>query len=100
MSGAQRKALTDHRKRRRQAGLVRVEVQAQATDAPILRDLAAVLRGDADQARAVRTQLQSIVAKPADASAWDIFGSDLPDAYFEGVFEQGRRGDPPRGVDL
>ena len=100
MSDAQRKALTDHRTRRRKAGLVRVEVQAPATDAPILRDLAAVLRGDADRARAVRDQLQSIIAKSPATSALDIFGSDLPDAYFEGVFESARRADPPRDVDL
>ena len=100
MPGAQRKALMDYRTRSRKAGLVRVEVQAPATDAPILRDLAAVLRGDADRARAVRDQLQSIINKSPATLALDIFGSDLTDAYFEGVFEQARRDDPTRDVDL
>ena len=34
---------------------------------------------------------------PSDSSD---SGSDLPDAYFDGVFEQDRRGDLPRDVDL
>ena len=100
MTTAQKKALTDHRARRRRAGLARIEVQAPAMDASIIRELAAVLRGDVDRARAVRAELQSIIARPAAMSALDIFGSDLPDAYFEGVFEQGRRDDPVRDIDL
>ncbi len=33
-------------------------------------------------------------------SAFDIFGSDLPDACFEGPFEEPRIGDGPRDFDL
>jgi len=33
-------------------------------------------------------------------SIFDIFGADLPDAYFEGVFDQNRQGDTPRDVEL
>jgi hypothetical protein len=100
MSNAQRKALTTHRRRRRDGGVVRVEIQVPAIDAALLRDLAAMLRGKPDAAQAIRNQLRSVVAKPRAASVFEIFGSDLPDAYFDGVFAQNRRLDPPRDVEL
>ncbi len=100
MPNAQQKALSAHRRRRRDGGMVRVEVQVPAIDAAILRDVAAVLRGNSDAAQAMRNQLRSVIAKPRVDSVFDIFGSDLPDAYFDGVFEQTRRGDLPRDVDL
>jgi hypothetical protein len=100
MPNAQQKALKAHRRRRRDGGMVRVEVQVPAVDAGILRDLAAILRGKSDAAQAMRNQLRSVVAKPRLNTVFDIFGSDLPDAYFDGVFEQIRRGDLPRDVEL
>lgn len=100
MSIAQRKALSTHRRRRRSAGVVRVEVQVPAVDAGLVRDLAAVLRGDAAAAQAMRDQLRAVVVQPRAAAVYDIFGSDLPDSYFEGVFDQGRRDDLPRDVSL
>lgn len=100
MSNSQRKALSTHRQRRRNGGMVRVEVQIPAIDAQIVRDLAAVLRGNSEAAQAMRVQLRSVVAKPRTASALEIFGSDLPDACFEGVFEQARRNDMPRDIEL
>ena len=80
--------------------MVRVEVQVPAIDAPIFRDLAAILRGQSDAAQAMRNQLRSVVAKPRADSVFDIFGSDLPDEYFEGVFNQIRQRDTPRDVEL
>jgi hypothetical protein len=100
MSTAQQKALASHRRRRRDSGIVRVEVQVPASDAEMVRGLAAVLRGAPDAARAARDQLRGVAAGPAGASVFDIFGADLPDAYFEGVFEPAARRDPPRDVDL
>lgn len=100
VSIAQQKALSRHRQRRRDAGVVRIEVQAPAIDAPILRDLAAALRESSRDGQSLRDQLRSIVAKPRAQSAFDIFGSDLPDAYFEGVFDDAGRCDLPRDVDL
>jgi hypothetical protein len=92
--------LTTHRRRRRDSGLVRVEVQVPGVDAGMLRDLAAILRGEAKAAQATRAQLRSVVAGPRAAAVFDIFGSDLPDACFDGVFEQGRRSGMPRDVQL
>lgn len=100
MSNAQREALTTHRRRRRDSGVVRVEVQVPAIDAALLRDLATVLRGKPAVAQALRDQLRGIVAGPRASSVFDIFGSELPDAYFDGVFEHDRRGDMPRDVEL
>lgn len=100
MSSAQRKALTTHRRRRRDGGVIRVEVQVPAIDAGILRELAAILRGKSDAAQAMRNQLRSVVAKPRVASVFEIFGSDLPDDCFVGVFDQSHRGDTPRDVEL
>lgn len=99
MSNAPRKTLNTHRRRHRDGGMVRVEVRVLAIDTQILRDLAAVLCGNPGAVQAMRVQLRSFVAKPRTASIFEIFGSDLPDACFQGVFEQGRRSDPPRDVE-
>ena len=100
MSDAQRKAVTSHRRRRRHGGVVRVEVQVPAIDSAMLRELVAILRSQSDVAQVMRDQLRYILAKPRAASAFEIFGSDLPDACFQGVFERDRRGDSPRDVEL
>ena len=99
MSTAQKNALTNHRRRRRDSGIVRVEVQASSVDAGLLKDVAAILRGEAEAAQAMRAQLRSAIAKPQAGGVFDIFGSDLPDEAFDGVFETRRR-DMPRDVDL
>lgn len=100
MSINQQKAVAAHRERRRSAGLVRVEVQAPAVDAPILRALAAALRDRRPDAARVREQLRALIARPLAVSALDVFGSDLPDDHFDGVFGLARPLDPPRDIDL
>jgi hypothetical protein len=100
MSGTQRKALTEHRRRRRDDGIVRVEVQVPAIDAGILRGLAAILRGNPDAARAMRDRLRSVVTEPGAASVFEIFGSELPDSSFEGVFKRREQDDLPRDAEL
>jgi hypothetical protein len=100
MSSAQKEALKAHRRRRRDSGLVRVEVQVPAIDAELVRDLASVLRGEPEPAQTLRVQLRTAVAAPRKAAVFDIFGSDLPDSYFDGVFDHDRRRDSPRDVEL
>jgi hypothetical protein len=100
MPNAQQRALTAHRRRRRDRGIVRVEVQVPAVDAAVLRDVAAILRSKSDAAQAVRNQLRAVVAKPRAETVFDIFGSDLSDAYFEGVFDQPRQRDTAREIEL
>jgi hypothetical protein len=80
--------------------VVRVEVQVPAIDAPIPRDLAAIPRGEATAAQAMRAHLGSATGRPRAAAVFDIFGFDPRDSVFEGVFEHDRRGDTPRDVDL
>jgi hypothetical protein len=100
LSTAQRKALTNHRRRRRDSGLVRVEVQAPDIDAGLIRDIAAVLRGEPEAAQAMRAKLRATVTKPRTASVFDIFGADLEDARLDDVFEVDRQRDLPRDVDF
>jgi len=89
-----------HRRCRRDSDIVRVEVRVPAIDAGVLRELAAILRGKSDAAQAVRYQLRSAVAKPRVGAVADIFGSDLPDACFNGVFDQSRQDGTHRDIEL
>ncbi len=87
----QRRATANHRKRIRAKGLVRVEVQVPAGDAALLRGLAERLRASDQSSEAARAGLKSAVeTQPQPQSALDIYASDLPDEYFEGVFDHVR----------
>ena len=79
---------------------MRVEVQAPGVDAALIRDVAAVLRGEPVAAQAMRAKLRTAVERPRTIGVFDIFGADLDDAAFDGVFEAGGRRDLPRDVDL
>jgi hypothetical protein len=90
-SKAQRKATESHRRRATARGLVRVEVQAAKKDAELIRTLAATLRAKSAKSNALRATLASVLTNPDVKTAFDIFGSDLPDEIFAGVFEQPRQ---------
>ena len=100
MSNARHENPPGHRRRSRGNGVVRVAVQVPAIDAALLRDLAAVLRGETRAAGAVRAQLRSAVTGTRTANVLDMFGSDLPDVYFDGVFDHDRHEDVPRDIVL
>ena len=87
---AQRKATKMHRRRAAARGLVRVEVQAAEKDVELIRSLAATLRHESAQARSLRATLAGALIQPEIKTAFDVFGSDLPDELFEDVFEQPR----------
>ena len=91
-SKSQRKATNTHRRRAAARGLVRVEVQARKQDAGLIRTLAETLRSKPEKAKALRSTLAKALM-PDLATAFDVFGSDLPDEAFAGVFDQ------PRGRD-
>lgn len=78
MSSAQHKAVASHRRRQRDRGVVRVEVQAPETDAALLREVAAALRGEPERARAVRTTVREALRRPA-RSMLDLLACDLAD---------------------
>ncbi len=98
-SRSQRRATSANRRRAAARGLVRVEVQAARNDAGLIRAVAATLRSQPEKAKALRTMLEELLVDPEIGTAFDIFGSDLPDEVFAGVFDQPRRRDW-REVDL
>jgi hypothetical protein len=96
---SQRKATRTHRRRAAARGLVRVEVQAPKKDASLIRALAETLRGRAEKAESLRSTLAKALMHPEVKTAFDIFGSELPDEAFAGVFDRPRHGSW-REVDL
>jgi hypothetical protein len=98
-SRSQRKATRMHRSRAAARGIVRVEVQARTKDASLIRALARTLRGKPERAEALRSTLEKALITPEVRTAFDVFGSELPDEVFAGVFDQPRQHDW-REVDL
>ena len=90
-SKAQRKATKTHRRRAAARGLVRLEVQAAKRDAALIRAVAEMLRDKSEKAKALRSTLVKALVHPDVMTAFDVFGSDLPDETFAGVFEQPRQ---------
>src|SRR6266700_845875 len=90
---SQRKATRTHRRRAAARGLVRVEVQAPKKDAGLIRALAETLRGKTEKAEALRSVLAKALVHPEVKTAFDVFGSELPDEAFTGVFDQPRQQD-------
>jgi hypothetical protein len=97
-SVAQRKASAAHRRRAAKRGLVRVEIQVPESDAYLLKELAAQLRGASGKAKSARSGIRSLLSKPGQ-TAFEMFASDLDDAHFDDVFRHDRR-ELPRDVDL
>jgi hypothetical protein len=98
-SKSQRRATRAHRRRAAARGLVRIEVQAPKKDAHLIRTLAQTLRSKAAEAETLRSTLARALMHPDVKTAFDIFGSELPDEAFTGVFDQPRQRDW-RKVDL
>lgn len=96
---SQRKATRTHRRRAAARGLVRVEVQAAKTDASLIRAFAQTLRDNPERAAALRSTLSTALLGPEVTTAFDVFGSELPDEAFGGVFDQPRR-EGWREIDL
>jgi hypothetical protein len=87
---SQIKATSAHRRRAVARGLVRVEVQASRGDAGLIRAVAETLRRKPEKASALRSTLERVLVDPEIKTAFDVFGSDLPDESFAGVFDQPR----------
>jgi hypothetical protein len=90
-SKSQRNATRTHRRRAAARGLVRVEVQALKTDVGLIRALAQTLRGKPKEAEILRSRLTKALMHPEVNTAFDIFGSELPDETFVGVLDQARQ---------
>jgi hypothetical protein len=87
---SQKRASNMHRRRIVASGLVRVEVQAAKGDTGLIRALAKTLR-DPKRGKAVRSTLEQALADPEVKTAFDVFGSDLPEDCFAGIFDQPRQ---------
>ncbi len=97
-SKSQRKATNAHRRRATARGLMRIEVLAPRRDAGLVRALAETLRRNSEKANVLRCTLEHALS-PEVRTAFDIFGSELPDEAFAGVFDQPRQREW-REVDL
>ena len=95
---SQRKATRAHRRRAAARGLARIEVQAPRKDAVLIRALAQALRNEPEKAETLRRTLARSLHSEAN-DAFDVFGSDLPDDAFTGVFDAPRDHDWRR-IDL
>jgi hypothetical protein len=98
-SRPKRKATGARRGRRAAEDLTRIEVEASKRDTALLRAVAKRLRGEPKKARALRAALEEALVSPEVKTAFDVFGTDLPDEAFAGVFDQPRQ-ESWRGVDL
>ena len=88
---SQKKASATHRQRVKARGLVRLEVHATKSDTRLLRALAQELRGEPERAKFLRVTVGNALRANEAKTAFDIFGSDLPDDVFSGVFDQSRQ---------
>lgn len=70
---------------------MRVEVQAAKGDTALIRALAAALRGEPERAKSVRSAVERALRGDGAKTAFDVFGSDLPDEAFAGIFDQPRQ---------
>jgi hypothetical protein len=90
-SKAQRRATSSHGRGTAARGLVRVEVQVPKRYAALIHAVAETLRGKPEQAQALRSTLTQTLLHPEVKTAFDIFGSELPDEFFAAVFDQPRQ---------
>lgn len=81
MKKAQRNAVRTHRRQQKAKGLVRVEVQAPASDAALLREVAAELRSGSRRASQVRSLLRRSMMP--EKSLLELLTLDIPDALVD-----------------
>lgn len=96
MNKSSRHSLKTHRRHQKAKGLVRVEVQAPATDAALIREVAAELRSGTRRAAEVRSLLRRSL-RP-QKSLRELLALDLPDETLDEVLTRPR--DRGREVDL
>jgi hypothetical protein len=95
MNTSQQRAIEDYRKRLKERGLVRLEIQVLEPDAPLIRQITKVLRGDPLHAAKIRTQLHQIVGTEQKHGLKVLLAS----APLEGI-DLSRSQDRGRDVDL
>lgn len=98
MKKSARRSLTSHRRQQKARGLVRVEVQAPASDAGLIREVAAELRSGTRRAAEVRSLLRRSLHPRK--SLRELLAMDLavPDEAFDEAVARPR--DRGREVEL
>jgi hypothetical protein len=91
---AQKKAV-NHRARLKRKGIVRVEIQTPESDAPLIRQLAKILRENSAKAADLRKQLRAIIGSTEQPGLKALLAS----APLDGI-DLYRREDRPRDLDL
>ena len=66
-------------------------MRVEIANAGLLHTLAETLRVDPDRERLLRSVLEQALIDPQVKTAFDLFGPDLPDEVFVGVFDQPRQ---------
>ena len=87
-------AVSEHRRRLRERGLLRIELQARGEDASLLRAVAAAL-ADPQRAAEARATLRARFAPPPDRSLKELLAA----APLDGV-DLDRSRDTGRAIDL
>ena len=90
MRSPQHEAVRGYRKRQRQRGMVRVEVQTTESDASLIRALAAGLRGDQAGAREIRSRVREALQAAAGGGLIEMLVCDLPDEVMDAALERPR----------
>ncbi len=72
MTPAQRKAVSDYRKRQKEKGLVRVEINVPEVDRPLIKRAAKGLRSGGDTAEKIRAALESALNPYAGMSLKEL----------------------------
>lgn len=89
-------AVREYRRRQKERGLLRVEVQASEPDAGLLRSTARLLRSGSAEAARVRRLLREVLGPETEGTGLKEL---LEAAPLEGV-DLSRRSDRPRDVEL
>ncbi len=95
MTIAQKKAVRNHRRRLKERGIVRLEVQTPEADKALIRKIASLLRGDPARAAWVRARLRRAISDDSNPGLKALLAS----APLEGI-DLTRDRDLGRSVDL
>lgn len=90
MKSSQKRALTAHRRQQKAKGLIRVEVQAAAGDAVLLRQVAAELRSGTRRAAEVRSLLRRSLRPRKSLRDLLVMDVEVPDAVVDAAFARSR----------
>ena len=96
---AQQRAAQKFRQKTAANGLIRLEVLVSTDDKPLIKQLAEALSSKAGAAQKIRCEIDQILNQARDETAFDMFGSTLSDATFEGLFDRMSQNEW-RAVDL